>query len=62
MENPKRKVLESESRDTESVHIRYSTRRIRRKQEEARQRFFSEPYSYADAIERGLNYYWDNGE
>jgi len=41
---------------------RYSTKVTRRKQETARQRANSEPTSFAEAIERGLNYYWDAGE
>lgn len=41
---------------------RYSTRAIRRRLEIARQRANSEPSSLAEAIERGLNYYWSAGE
>ena len=39
---------------------KYSTKRIRRMHENAMQRAMSEPTSFAEARERGLNYWWDS--
>jgi hypothetical protein len=48
--------------EQEPKRKKYSTRALRRKEENARQRYFAEPHSFSDAIEKGLNYYWDSGE
>ena len=42
--------------------IKYSSRRLKRKQESTRLNSLAEPSSFAEAREKGRDFWWDSGE
>ena len=62
MKEPKRMNIDSQKRPAPQLPKEvYSSRRVKRSEEIARYNYlFAEPTSFAQARDRGLNYWYDN--